>query len=182
MALTDIYKFFQTLEDEHIILSFKGDFTPGLLNAFLHLMEAKMNELNIETQKRKRVVNVLIESLQNLYHHVDSGEKESFFKQKDTALVIIKYFKGVFTIQTGNFIDSSSISDLKTRLKEVNSLNLEELRGYYKEKLANDPRSKKGTAGLGLIDLARKSKNKLDYHFIHVDDKTSFFSLKVIVE
>ena len=182
MALTDIYKFFRTLEDEHIILSFKGDFSSELLNAFLHLMEAKMNELNIGTQQRKRVLNVLIESLQNLYHHIESNNEAEIVKMKETALVLIKYYNEIFTIQTGNYIDKSSLPDLKDKLNEVNSLNTEELRGLYKMKLENNSRSEKGTAGLGLIDIARKSKNKLDYHFIDVDNESSFFCLKVIVE
>ena len=182
MALTDIYKFFRTLEDEHIILSFKGDFSSELLNAFLHLMEAKMNELSIGTQQRKRVLNVLIEILQNLYHHIESNNEVEIVKKKETALVLIKYYNETFMIQTGNFIENSSLPDLKKKLNEVNSLNLEELRGLYKLKLENNSRSIKGTAGLGLIDIARKSKNKLDYHFIDVDNESSFFCLKVIVE
>jgi len=182
MALTDIYKFFRTLEDEHIILSFKGDFSSELLNAFLQLMEAKMNELNVGTQQRKRVLNVLIESLQNLYHHIETNNEAELIRTKETALVLIKYFDKKFTIQTGNYIEKSVLPDLKSKLKEVNALNTEELRGLYKLKLENNSRSVKGTAGLGLIDIARKSKNKLDYHFIDVDNDSSFFCLKVIVE
>jgi len=182
MALTDIYKFFRTLEDEHIILSFKGDFTSELLNAFLHLMEAKMNELKINTQQRKRVLNVLIESLQNLYHHIESNSEVEIIKKKETALVLIKYFNNVFTIQTGNYIEKASLLELKEKLNEVNSLSSEELRALYKVKLENNTQSVKGTAGLGLIDIARKSKNKLNYNFIDVDEASSFFCLKVIVE
>ncbi len=182
MALTNIYKFFRSLEDEHIILSFKGDFTSDLLNAFLHLMEAKMNELNVDLKQRKRVLNVLIESLQNLYHHVESNNDFEIKKVKETALVLVKYFENKFTIQTGNFIENNSLNELKSRLKEVNSLNNDELRGLYKLKLENNTLSVKGTAGLGLIDIARKSKRKLDYHFIEVDEKSSFFCLKIVVE
>ena len=64
----------------------------------------------------------------------------------------------------------------------VNSLDSDELRGLYQMKLANDPRTDKGTAGLGLIDIARKSKSKLNYEFIEIDEFSSFFCLKVIIE
>ncbi len=182
MAFTDIYKFFRTLEDDHIILSFKGNFSSELLNALLHLMEAKMNELNIDLKQRKRVLNVLVESLQNLYHHIDSKHDFTVKKSHETALVLIKYFENKFIIQTGNYIENKSLDELKGKLQEVNSLNYEELRGLYKMKLKNNSISTKGTAGLGLIDIARKSKNKLDFHFIPVNKTSSFFCLKVVVE
>jgi len=64
----------------------------------------------------------------------------------------------------------------------VNALDSDELRGLYRMKLEKDPRTLKGTAGLGFIDIARKSKSKLDYEFIEMDDNTSFFCLKVVIE
>jgi hypothetical protein len=36
-----------------------------------------------------------------------------------------------------------------------------------------------GGAGIGLIDMARKSGNKLDYEFKPIDNRISFFSLVV---
>jgi hypothetical protein len=39
--------------------------------------------------------------------------------------------------------------------------------------------SSKGTAGLGMIDIARKSGEKLEYDFQPINDKTTFFSLTV---
>ena len=35
--------------------------------------------------------------------------------------------------------------------------------------------SKKGGAGLGFIDIARKSGNKLEYHFEKINDDYYFF-------
>ncbi|MFN8208872.1 MAG: DUF6272 family protein [Bacteroidales bacterium] len=35
--------------------------------------------------------------------------------------------------------------------------------------------SEKGGAGLGFIDIARKTGRKLSYEFLRMDEKTSFF-------
>ena len=37
--------------------------------------------------------------------------------------------------------------------------------------------SSKGGAGLGLIDIAKKTGNKFEYHFLPIDDNFSFFIL-----
>jgi hypothetical protein len=87
-----------------------------------------------------------------------------------------------FLVRTGNFIDARLIPELKERLDHVNSLDEDGLRELYRLKLNDEERSVKGTAGLGFIDIARKSKNKLEYAFVGVNDKMSFFCLNVSIE
>lgn len=182
MAVTDVYQFYRSLEDEQIVLSFKGEFTAELLTSFLHIMENKMEELNTDPRKRKRVFNVLIECFQNLYHHIETNSDSLKEGLKKSALIIVKHVDGKFIVRTGNHIDSSGKDELKSKLDMVNALSSDELRQLYKMKLENDPRTPKGTAGLGLIDIARKSKNKLGYEFIDIDKSDSFFCLNVNIE
>ena len=183
MAVSELYNFYRKLGDEEVILSFKGEFTAEILTSFLNILEAKMEELGIKTSKKKRVFNVLIECFQNLYHHIDLVDDITIESGvKKSALVIVKHFDGDFIVRTGNYIENVGIQELKRKLAMVNALNSDELRGLYRLKLKNDPRTDKGTAGLGLIDIARKSKSKLVYEFIEVDEVSSFFCLKVFIE
>ena len=39
--------------------------------------------------------------------------------------------------------------------------------------------SDKGGAGLGFVDMARKSGNQLDYCFVEMDNDNYFFCLKI---
>jgi hypothetical protein len=61
----------------------------------------------------------------------------------------------------------------------VNVLDKDGLKMLYKEVLSNEERSDKGGGGLGIIDIARKSRQKLVYDFMDVDDQYSFFSLYI---
>jgi len=45
--------------------------------------------------------------------------------------------------------------------------------------LNNGEMSDKGGGGLGMIDIARKTGEKLNYNFMPVDDSYSFFSLNI---
>jgi hypothetical protein len=51
----------------------------------------------------------------------------------------------------------------------------------YKFILNHQKLSAKGGGGLGLVDIARKTGNKLKYNFEAVSDDYFFFSLDVIV-
>lgn len=68
---------------------------------------------------------------------------------------------------------------MQTRLDEINKLSKEELKDYYKAVLNNGQMSAKGGGGLGMIDIARKTGQKLKYNFMPIDDMYSFFSLNI---
>lgn len=183
MALTEVYDFFKRMEDEKIILSFKGELSPELLTSILHVLENKVKQIDFVQLKRKRIFNVLVECFQNLYHHIDAvrlGENADDVEK--SALIIVKYIGEKFIIRTGNYINNSEIPELEKKLNKVNDLTTEELKTLYQSKLKNNERSEKGTAGLGFIDIARKSKGKLDYEFLEIDSKSSFFCLNVMIE
>ncbi len=183
MGLTDVYNFYRRMEDEHVILSFKGEFSAELLTSILHIMESKMFELEIAVQMKKRVFNVLVECFQNLYHHIETTSTELKLNfEKNGALVIVKYVDKKIIVLTGNYIPTKNMSDLKRKLVFVNELDERELRELYQQRLLNNNVSTKGTAGLGIIDIARNSKNKLGYDFVEVDEKYSFFCLKIVIE
>ena len=168
------------MEQEKVILSFNGVVTSDFLTAVLDIMENKMNDLDESPKTKKKVYYVLVECLQNLYHHIEDEEGViSNSKVSKAALVMIVKDEDGFLIQTGNYIDKKNVEKLDQRLKKINSLDKEDLRDYYREVLGNGSVSNKGTAGLGMIDIARKSGNKLEYEFLDIDEEFSFFSLNV---
>ena len=174
----DIYGFYDKMEQNNIMLSFKGDITSDLLTSILQIMEAKLDNFQEEPKVKKKVYNVLVECLQNLYHHMDEialGQEEKI----RSAIFMIGKIDGRYNIITGNYIKNENIKSLKKLLEDINVLNKEELKEYYKEVLNNGEMSLKGGGGLGMIDIARKTGGKLNFEFTPVDVKYSFFSLNI---
>src|SRR5215210_3903037 len=69
--MVNIYDFYERMERSNIMLSFKGDITSELLTSVLQIMESKLDNMQEEPKIKKKVYNVLVECLQNLYHHMD---------------------------------------------------------------------------------------------------------------
>ena len=174
----DIYDFYDKMERNNIMLSFKGDITSELLTSILQIMESKLDNLQEEPKVKKKVYNVLVECLQNLYHHMDEANEEEDARVK-SAIFMIGKIEGHYDIITGNYIKTDNVASFKKRLDDINEMSKEELKDYYKEVLNNGSMSQKGGGGLGMIDIARKTGQKLDYNFKPVDDKYSFFSLNI---
>jgi hypothetical protein len=84
-----------------------------------------------------------------------------------------------YSIITGNYILTKNVDGFKAKLDKINNMDKEQLKDYYKEVLSEGGFSDKGGGGLGMIDIARKSGQKLDYTFTQVDDKYSFFNLNI---
>lgn len=178
--MLDLYDFYDKMERNNIMLSFKGNITSDLLTSILQIMESKMDNMQEEPKVKKKVYNVLVECLQNLYHHMDEIPSDpSVSEQERSAIFMIGKNNNEYTIYTGNYILSENVEKLKGRLDIVNSMSKEELKEYYKTILNNGEMSEKGGGGLGMIDIARKSGQKLHYNFVPVDDKNHFFSLNV---
>lgn len=173
-----MHEFYNKMEDGNIMLSFKGEVTSNLLTSVLQIMESKMETLSEPSKIKKKVYNILVECLQNLYHHIDEDGVDKH-KHHRGALFMIRKTAGEYSIMTGNHIAMGNVLGMKSRLDRINKMNREELKTYYKEVLNNGEMSAKGGGGLGMIDIARKSGKKLDYTFHEVDDNYSFFSLNV---
>jgi len=181
----DIYSIYQMMEREHIILSFKGHITKELMSSVYQIIDSRLDAIDEHPKKKKKVYNILVESLQNIYHHMDELQQEEdpeHSTSRDAMFMIVRGEDGIYKIHTGNYVLKSKCDLLQTRIDEINGMSPEELRAHYVDRLNTTELSAKGGAGLGIIDIARKSGNKLGYSFNPVSEKFSFFSLIVSID
>ncbi len=179
----NIYDLYHRMESNKVVLSFKGDVTSELMTSILQIIEQRMDDMNEAPRLKKKVYNVLVECLQNLYHHIDEVPSATSRNGSDrSAIFMVSLNKSGYSITTGNYILTDREEHFKGKLERINSLTREELKELYKEVLNSEERSDKGGGGLGMIDIARKTGNKLNYDFAPLNDEYSFFSLNINVE
>ncbi len=176
----NIRNYFDDLSKGDVVIAYKGSITSDLINDVLEAVEKKLDEVNEEGKVRKKLYNVLVESLQNLYHHIEETLEgvEEELDPKFGVLVIARE-KGEYKVITGNFVNSSKIKYLKEKIDKINSLNKDELKDMYKFILNHQKLSAKGGGGLGLVDIARKTGSKLTYSFYNYNDNYYFFNLEI---
>jgi len=179
-----IYDLYDTLERQRILLSFKGDLSPELVTALLGLVERKMERIEQDPKARKRIFNVVMECLQNLYHHNTRPtvtEANAHLPKEPHGVVMIAQLADGYSILTGNYMAGGDVERMKEHLDRINAMSSDELREFYRTTLTNGRFSERGGGGLGMIDIARKSGGKLEYGFVPFDKDSSFFSLNVNV-
>jgi len=178
----NIEYYFSDHNDGSVILMYRGNIDSEVINQVLDTVEDKMVEVDEQSKLRKKVYNVLVESLQNLYHHVDRvpADFEDQTSEK-FGLVVVKKVQTGYRIITGNFVQADNIEKLEEKIKRINRSSHEEIKELYKFILNHQRISAKGGGGLGLVDIARKTGNKLEYSFRQYDEKFYFFYLDILV-
>lgn len=142
----------------------------------LMLLEKEMENSEFGFIGRKRLFMFVLESLQNVTRHSDKNQ------YADMSLVVYSKTDNGYTVTTGNVLPNQNINDLKGKLDEVNKLEAKEIRNVYRQMLSTAEFSNKGGAGLGLIEMAKKTGNKLDYDFVTLNHEYSYFILSKTVD
>jgi hypothetical protein len=166
----NIYELFSIMMDHNVVLIYHGNFDQDMIKSVLGMTERKLNQEKVDENVKKRLFNVMIEGLQNIAKHQMVNDTHYPF-------LLISKDEASYHILTGNYISNSKIELVKGKIDTVNGMNKEELKEYYKQSRLNSVISDVGGAGLGFIDMARKSGNKMNYKFCETSNERSLFIL-----
>ena len=168
------------IENEAILLEYEGAVDKKILIQTLPQIEEILESLNVSRQNKRKIVNIAIETLQNLQLHSYQNGKRDY---DISPLFIVAKSDEFITITIGNLVAQDEKAVLEDKILKINSLNEEEVKFLYgvimKQTVVKF--STKGGAGLGLIDMKKKSGNELGFYFQDLDDTVTYFSLKVSV-
>ena len=179
----DVNEYYSKLNGGDVLMAFKGNISSELISNVLEVIESRLDDYSESSKIRKKVYNVLVESLQNLYHHIEvlPEEMQKEYDEKFGILVVSRK-DDKYKISTGNFITHEKVDILKNKIDKINSMGKDELKDMYKFILNHQRLSEKGGGGLGLVDIARKTGNKLVYTFEKFNDTYYFFNLDVYID
>lgn len=167
-----------TQKSHRIIETYNGKLTFDIIEEILQLSKRKLDQMELELVVKKRVYAVLVECLENTYKHNNyinnknkHSEVELILEQKDDN----------FIVSVSNYIDKDNLGTLTQKIDKVNSLDQNGLNQLYRSAISKARISDKGGAGLGIIEIARNSKQKIKYKVIRENGSSIHFSIEVII-
>ena len=170
-----IYDLHHSMLAQNLILVYEGEFTQEITKSVLAMAERNMDSTGEESVIKRKVFNIMVECLQNIVKHSEES------KENQSAIFMIGRQEGEYIIMSGNPMNKGETAIVKEKLDKINSLDKDGLKSLYKDIMKTTQISDKGGAGLGFVDMARKSGRKLEYDFFDLDDKCSFFCLKATI-
>lgn len=167
--------------NDMIIMSFKGIITQKSIVELARTVEATLFDFEEEESKIRTIFEVIVEIMQNMlsysYDSIDLGDNR--YQSTGHMKITLNQAKREYSINSANLIDMTKRNVLEALINEANSLDADALKELYKERRKSRRKNHGRGAGLGFLDMARKSKNKLEYDFLPNNEESLSFELSV---
>ena len=175
-----VINFHQTIDPCSINFIYQGEINHSILKTFTSLTENNLRE-EVSTVK-KRAFSVMVEALQNISMHSYNCDKQAKEPNSGYGIILFSNSDKKLNIVTGNLIKKENVASLRRRIKFINKLSKEELRKYFRKLLKESYISVDGGAGLGFIDIAKKTQNQLTFKFHRINDEASLFIMSAQID
>jgi len=166
----------EIMQGHKIILAYEGDFSHAIIKNVLNMAEKNLEIAGTELQLKKKVFNIMVECLQNVSKHADDEPLAN--EVTNSSIFMIGKVNETYSIMSGNPVHVMKIDEIKKRIDAINDMSQVQLREEYLKVISSGIVTKQGGAGLGFLDMLRKSGQPLEYNFTKLDDDLYFFALK----
>ncbi len=176
--MNTIYRFYKVLKEEKISLVYFGLFTNKITRYMINITDDYYTRVADLSTFKKKSSFLIAESFQNLVKHR--------IKEKQ-PLSDLKYSRDFFKIgvhddriiiSSANVIKKINVPNVKERINKINALSDKELKALKQEVLEFGEISDKGGAGLGFIEMVRKSGLPLIQKFIPLNNDYDLLMMK----
>jgi hypothetical protein len=173
----DLHSLQKEFDRENILLVFNGPLSASLIEEFGKALRNYMQSQSEQANAAMDVFGVFIELTQNIRHYGNSKGMSDY-----SATVVVAHSDEHYQVGAGNMVDLQDGERLLARVNQLAALDRTALKAAYKEQMRapRDANAASG-AGLGLLDMARKSTQPLRAEFKPVDAQRGFFSLTVVI-
>lgn len=177
MEPLDLFSMRESYNRQQIMLCFNGPISRSLIEEIGNALRNYLAADHAHPSAAMDVFGVYIELTQNIRHY---AQQQGWTEQDASATVVVaRNEAGHYVVSAGNIIRQQDGEAMLARVEALASLDKAELKARYKEQLRK-PREADASsgAGLGLIDIARKSSAPLQANLRQLADGRAFLSLR----
>lgn len=180
MEPLDIYSLRETFNRNRILLCFNGPFTATLIEEIGTALREHLQALQASPSSVADVFAVYIEMTQNIRRY--TLEQHLQEQAATSTLIVSRGEHDNYVVSSGNIVKSDHGKALIQRVEALARMDKPALKAAFKIQL-RQPREAldQDSAGLGLIDIARKATRPLEAFLRPVDAQHAFFSLHAVL-
>ncbi len=160
------------------ILSYQGPLSFSTIDRLLSEFKLAAQDHDISFKTYKKMISVMIEALENVSKYSDqllcNGDRSSVF----CPSCKISRNDSLIEMETTNPVKKQEVLSLRTKIDKVNSQDSNALKELYKSTITNGEFSATGGAGLGFIEMAKTTGNKLEYAFENLSKEYSLYTFR----
>lgn len=181
MDAAPLYSLYDAFAGDRHAFLYCGRFLDEHTARLITLGEAVVGNSDADRSLRARLAFVLVEAYQNVIRHrpLTIGGQAS---DGSGCLLLLRNAAGLNEVTTMNPVLRTDAEALVNDLEGLGAMDRDQLKTRYLETLQREGRTRRGGAGLGLIEMARRSGNVLRHTFSEIDADHLRFTLSLDVE
>ncbi len=169
-------------EDANIQICFNGPLSHSIIEELGLAVRRYLENEPSGSEKMMDVFSVYIEQTQNVRNYAKSKESDlKYHAQYNAITLMIGREAEHYVVMSGNVIHITDAEKLIQKIEHLKTLDALGLKAFYKEQRRKPLETDARGAGLGLIDMARKTSQTLSYEIQPIDENVAFFTLKAVV-
>ena len=169
------------MENSNEILSYSGYFSYEVTGKLINELKSMRDSMNIQKSVYRKILTLMVEILENNYKYVSSLNERILEKTDKKPIFKITNNSNHFKLISGNPILGDDVKSLTRKIDLINSLEQKELKELYKITMSEGIYDNKEGAGLGIMKMAKVSKNPIDYKIEKIEDNIYFYTVVITI-
>lgn len=170
----DLYELRNEFDKFGIMMCFNGPFSHSIIE---EIGKAVRNHLAAENIAQAAVLDVFavyIELAQNVRNYL--ALREITLSDATSSIITIAKKGESYAVSSGNIVLKADGEALLRRINEVNAMTPEERKRQYRELLRRNVEPGALGAGLGFLEIAKRSSEQMSCSMRNVDDTYGFIT------
>ncbi|RQW86148.1 MAG: hypothetical protein EHM79_10245 [Geobacter sp.] len=175
----DLYDLREEFNKSGIMMCFNGPFYHSIIEEIGNAVRNHLAAENITQAVLMEVFAVYIELVQNVRNYLTL---RGITRPEVAASIITIGRSGVgYVVSSGNVVMNADVESLCLRVDEVNAMTRDEIKSQYRKQMRCEVKPGAMGAGLGLLDIAKRSSEKMTYAVRDLDATSKFFTLSAYI-
>lgn len=178
----NISKIRKIMAEEGIVFSFSGMISQSLTSYMVETAKSQLDEKGEDSKITRNMFLIAIEQLQNIMSYSKEKNISDNNRYTSPGVMVIGYNnnKKKYYVNSSNEIVQEDKLKVSQKIDHINSFEKSELRKYLREKLRSAEDIHDRGAGVGFIEMAKRSSEQLEYDFEEIEDKL-YFHIKTYI-
>lgn len=181
MREVDLFRMREEFQRHDIRLCFNGPISRSLVEEIGNALRKYLESSELSQGAVMDVFGVYIEMTQNIRHY---AAQQGYTDDESATTVVVARDDGKdrYLLEACNLVEAADGEALRTRVETLAAMDKAELKRAFKQQLRAPRNGEVETgAGLGLIDIARRSAEPLSAQLQEAGNGRQLFSLRAVI-
>lgn len=164
------------MSESGIFLDYRGPLDFEVIDSLLKKLKKSPEFKDLNKITGKRVYFVVVECLENILKHAELELSEN---PATNSHITVRKINDKIIVEAGNPVAGDVKEDIVQRLEGINNSDEKTLKSLYENKIRSELLNNERCAGLGFIQMALKSGNKIIYSFNPLTNGYLYFEIVI---